>query len=269
MVAELFKLEWSKFRKNTTISLLMVFFLLFFPACLYFGRILDNIPDVFPVKVNIYEFPSIWEYLGYAGNWIVFFFLGVLVIYTVTIEVSNKTMRQAIIMGMSRKKFFIAKVMNVLWLSLFATLFYFLLSLVFGIIQSDEVSFKIIMDNDLAIIRFFLMCFGYLSFALFLAFLFRKAGLAVFFYISYVIIIEPLLKSLTRKYLFSNDYLNYFPLNAMEDLMPMPLFKYAEKLPNDIDYTFLLSHKEAIILTIVYSAIFLGFTYFRFLKKDI
>ena len=269
MVLELLKLEWSKFRKNTTITLLMVFFLLFFPACLYFGRILDNIPDMFPIKVNIYEFPEIWDYLGYAGNWIVFFFLGVLIIYTITIEVSNKTMRQAIIMGMSRQKFFAAKVLNVFTLSLFATFIYFILSILFGVIQSDAVTIKAIFDNDMAPLRFFLMSFGYLSFALFLAFFFRKAGLAVFFYLSYVIIIEPLLKSLTRKYLFSNDFINYYPLNAMEDLMPMPLFRFAEKLPNDIDYNFLLTYKEATILTIVYSVLFLGITYFRFLKKDI
>lgn len=266
---KLLKLEWSKFSKNTVIALLMTFFLVFFPCCLYFGKFMDNIPDFIPGKVNIFEFPNIWNYLGYAGNWIVFFFLGVLVIYTVTIEVSNKTMRQGIINGMSRKEFFLSKVLIVFSLALLATVFYTLLSAGFGWFNSEDVSISEVFDNEMAIPKFFLMSFSYMSFALFLAFLFKKSGLAVFFYLAYMIIIEPLLKLLTQQYLFSNKYVNYFPMNAAEDLMPSPLFKFAEKVPTNIDFPFLLEPGEAAILTIVYTAIFLGGTYYLFLKRDI
>ena len=268
-MVRLLKLEWSKFSGNTVISLLMTFFVVFFPCCLYFGKFADNIPDFIPFKVDIFDFPHIWEYLGYAGNWIVFFFLGVLVIYTVTIEVSNKTMRQAIIMGMSRKEFFISKLLIVLCLSCFAALFYSLLSMGFGWWNTDDFTLGAMMDNAFAISRFFLMSFGYMTFALFLAFLFRKAGLAVFFYISYMIIIEPLMKILTRQYLFSNKFVNYFPMNAVEDLMPSPLFKLTEKIPNDIDFPFLLNMSEAAILTVVYTGIFIALTYTMFLKRDL
>ncbi len=268
-VIDLLKIEWFKFRKNTVITLLLCFFLLFFPCCLYFGRFLDNIPDLVPGKVNIFTFPNIWDYLGYAGNWMVFFFLGVLIIYTVTIEVSNKTMRQSVINGMSRNTFLLAKCLNVVVLSIVATLVYALLCVTFGWINTEGVSASVMMDNDYAILRFFLMCLGYMFFALLLAFLFRKSGIAVFFYLAYVIIMEPLLKVLTRQYLFSNKYLNYFPLNSIEDLMPSPLFKIVEKLPTDIDYQFLLSYKEATFLTIIYSLLFIVCFWYLFQKRDI
>jgi len=266
---ELLKIEWFKFRKNTVITLLLCFFLLFFPCCLYFGRFIDGIPDFVPFKVDIFTYPHIWDYLGYAGNWMVFFFLGVLIIYTVTIEVANKTLRQAIINGMSRNTFLLAKCLNIVGISLLATAVYTILCIIFGWINTEDASMSMMMDNQFAIGRFFLMCLGYLSFALFLAFLFRKSGIAVFFYLAYVIIMEPLLRVLTRQYLFSNKYLNYYPLNAMEDLMPSPIFRVAEKLPSDIDYEFLLTYKEATLLSIIYSVIFLSATWYLFQKRDI
>ena len=125
------------------------------------------------------------------------------------------------------------------------------------------------MDNQFAIGRFFLMCIGYLSFALFLAFLFRKSGIAVFFYLAYVIIMEPLLRVLTSQNLFSNKYLNYFPLNAIEDLMPFPPFKEVGGGPVGIDYEFLLTYKESTLLSIIYSAIFIFATWYLFQKRDI
>ena len=266
---QLLKLEWSKFRKSTVVTLLLSFFLLFFPCCLYMGRFLDNIPDFLPIDTDIFVFPSIWDYLGYAGNWMVFFFLGVLIIYTVTIEVSNKTMRQSIIYGMSRKTFLLSKVLNVVVLSVLATTVYTILSFVFGWINTEEPTVSMMMSNEIAIGRFFLMSIGYLSFALMLAFIFRKAGVAVFLYLAYGLIIEVLLRVLAGQYLFKNKFLNYFPLNSMEDLMPFPLFRMADKLPTDINYPFLLEYSEATILTIVYTSVFLAVTWFLFQRKDI
>ena len=129
MILKLLKLEWSKFRKNSVITLLFVFFALFFPLSLYFGSILDTVSEHVPMKVNILSAPLIWDYLGYAGNWIVFFFLGVLMIYTVTIDVQNKTMRQNIITGMTRTDYFLSKFLITLVLATVATVYYLVLSM--------------------------------------------------------------------------------------------------------------------------------------------
>ena len=268
-MVKLLKLEWSKFRKNTTIVLLLVFFALLYPSCLYFGKFLKNINNLIPINIDIYKAPYIWEYLGYAGNWMVFFFLGVLIIYTITIDVSNKTMRQSVINGLTRTEFYLSKLLIVLVISLAATAYYTLMSFIFGWLNTDEPSIGIMLNNDWAISRFFLMSFGYMVFAMFLAFLFRKAGLAVFFYLTYVITIEPLLKLLTNQYVMSNKYVNYFPMNVVEDLMPNPLFKMAKKVPADFDYDLLLPFGEATVLTIIYCLLFLGITYYSFLKRDI
>ncbi|MBT8233165.1 MAG: ABC transporter permease subunit [Saprospiraceae bacterium] len=265
----LIKIEWAKFKKNNVIILLLTFFCLFLPACLYFGSIIPELPAFLPQKESLFQFPSIWDYLGYAGNWMTFFFLGVLAIYLVTIEINNKTLRQSIINGLSRQEYYFSKVISITIISLLATFYFALISIIVGIFNSDSFSISVIFDNDFAILRFFLMSFAYLSFALFLAFIIRKSGIAVFFYISYVIIIEPLLRYIIINNLSSEGYTNYFPLNAIEDLMPNPIYRYAEAVPNNIDFEFLLTFKTSAILTFIYTALFLGISYWSFIKRDI
>jgi len=266
---KLLKLEWSKFRKSTVIILLLTFFSILYPVCLYFGKFLKNISNIIPININIYESPNIWAYLGYAGNWMVFFFLGVLIIYTVTIDVSNKTMRQSIINGLTRKEFLLSKLLIILIISIVATVYYTILSFIFGWLNTTDPSIGIMLNNEWAIPRFFLMSFSYMTFAMFLAFLFRKAGLAVFVYLTYVIIIEPLLKLLTNQYVMSNKYVNYYPMNVTEDLMPLPMPKIAANAAQIYDYDLLLPFGEATILTILYCLIFLGYTYYSFMNSDI
>lgn len=266
----LLKLEWSKFRKNTVIRLLITFFCLFFPACLYFGSVIPDLPALLPDKKSFFQFPAVWEYLGYAGNWMVFFFLGVCAIYIVTIEVSNKTLRQSIINGMSRNEYFVSKVLSITVLATFATLIYIVLGIGIGIYNGENFQFSDIFKNQWAFPRFFLMSFAYLNFALFLAFLFRKSGLAVFFYISYIIVIEPLMRYVIINNISNKaSYTNYFPMNAAEDLMPLPLMKFGKNTPNNIDFDILLNYNTASFLTIGYIILFLGLGYWLFKKNDL
>ncbi len=231
---------------------------------------MPDLPSFLPGREIFFNFPTVWEYLGYAGNWTVFFFLGVLVIYTVTIEVNNKTMRQSIINGLSRNEFFSAKILNVLLLSLFATLFYIILSLIVGFSNGEGVSLTVAFDNSYAIPKFFLMSFSYLNFALFLAFIFRKAGIAVFLYLTYVMIIEMILRWVVHFKVDNSKFINYYPMNATEDLMPMPFLKYADFMNNkEIEFPILLSDKEAFVITAVYAVIFLATSYYTFKRRDI
>jgi len=266
---KLLKLEWAKFKKNNVIVLMLTFFCLFMPASLYFTTILPQLPAVFPSKESIVQFPSIWDYVGYAGNWMGFFFLGVIAIYLVSIEINNKTLRQSIINGLTRQEYFISKVLSIIIISLFATVFYTLLCVIIGLINTETDAIKLMFENEFAILRFFLMTFGYLSFALFLIFIIRRSGIALFLYIAYGIIIEVLIRYLLIEKVASNGFTNYFPLNSFEDLMPNPLYRFTESIPNGIDFNFLLTYQQATISSIIYVVLFLGLGYLSFIKRDI
>ena len=266
----LLSLEIKKFRNNAVVDLFGLMFLITMPTIIFIGKEFKNLPPPIPSSSVIFEFPGIWSYLGYAGNWLVFFFLGFIVLYTVTSEVDYKTMRQNIITGLSRKDYFLSKFYIVLSLSVFATLYYVIIALAIGYFHNDPYSLEGAFDNEMAIPRYFLMCLGYTSFALFLGFLIRKSGIAIFFYLCYVIFMEIMLKWLVHFKAFQNETINYWPLNAIEDLMPFPPYTFVDNIPRkDLDFPFLLSHNHAMITSSIYILLFLGVSYWNFSRKDI
>ena len=271
MIIDFLKLEYLKYKKNSTISMLVFFYFLFFPFVIFFGQEMkENLPDFVPNKNVFFEFPTVWEYFGYAGNWLVFFFLGVSVIYMICSEVTHKTMRQSIINGYSRKDFFVAKASSAIVLAVAATIYYYIIVLIVGFINTENLMFEDVMDNAWAGGRFFLMCIGYFSFAILLAFVIRKSGLAIFLYLSYILIIEPLARWAGHMRAFEHESVNWYPMNATEDLMPMPFWRFAEAIPKkDLPFEFLLSYKSAASLTVLFSVIFIVLSYRGFMNRDI
>jgi len=266
---KLLKLEYSKFKKNTVIVVLASFFILFFPLTLFVLSELPEIPILMPNPKIIYRFSTIWEYFGYVGNWMVYFFLGVMIIYMITLEVRYKTLRQSIIIGLSRKEFFMSKLLLVFVLSTFATVYYSLICLIVGWINTSNPDIALAFSNEWAIPRFFLMSMSYMTFAMMISYLLRNAALSIFIYLAYALIIESLLR-LGVLQLKETWFVNWFPMNAAEDLMPLPVLKITQGIEiNKYDFDVLLSYGTASIITIVYLVIFIALSYYNFMKKDI
>ena len=100
----LLKLEWLKQKDYLLFKLLVGAYMVFLPASLFIGKKMDFSSEVpiNPVR-DFFQFPTIWEWLGYFGNWMVFFVLGFLSVLMVTNEYNNRTLRQNIITGLDRK----------------------------------------------------------------------------------------------------------------------------------------------------------------------
>jgi len=266
----LLSLEIKKFKNNAVVDLFGLMFLITMPTLIFIGKEFRDLPPPIPSNTIFFTFPGVWSYLGFAGNWLVFFFLGFIVLYVVTSEVDFKTMRQNIITGLSRRDFFLAKLYVVLSLSLFATLYYVLIALAIGYFHNDPYSFEGAFDNEMAIPRYFIMCLGYTSFALLIGFFIRRSGIAIFFYLCYVFFIEAMLKWFVHFKLVKNASINYWPLNATEDLMPFPPYTFVDNIPRkDLDFSFLLPYNHAMIATSIYVVLFIGVAYWSFSRRDI
>ena len=264
--------EWLKFKKNAVVSLLAMMFVVFMPTSIFIGKEFKNVPPPLPNNSIFFEFPSMWSYLGYVGNWLVFFFIGLMVIYMITSEVSYKTMRQNIINGYTRHDFYISKFAATIGLCLIATLMYLVIGFLIGWFHTDDPDLSFAFDNNWAVPRFFLMSLGYCSLGFFIAFLLRRSGISVMLYLSYVILIEIILRWGVHGKLIGlkNSSINYYPANSFEDLMPNPLFKYAEAIPmKDLEFDFLLTYGQAAISSVAYIVLFFGLSYYLFLKRDI
>ena len=267
---DLLLLEWKKFNSNAVFRALSLVYILIAPFVILAGKdAFKDMPPPMPSSRIFYEFPTVWDYQGYVGNWLVPFCLGFLAIHIVTSEVSNRTLRQNIIIGMTRKEFFFSKLFTILSISVVATILYAVSTIIIGMVHTDGFDFELIFDNNLALIRYFLLCTGYMSFALMLAFVIRRGTLTILFYFLYIMMLEPILM-LVHVYYFKNSTRNYWPMNSIEDLMPFPLFKVPDYFVNkEWDFNILLPYSHAIGMATLYSCIFILVAYRSFMKRDI
>ncbi len=269
-ITQLLILEWKKFRNNSVFNLFSIMFLVTFPTAIFIGKEIQ-LPDMVLKTSDFFTFPTNWEWMAYAGNWLVFFFLGFIMMNMVTSEVGFKTMRQNIITGMTRSDYFLSKLYAALALGLGATLYYAICTLVIGFFHNDPYSFTNAFAEPEWLVRFFLMSMGYLSFALMVGFIIRRSGVAIFTYTCYILFIELMFKWMVHNRVFKDSStINYWPMNAVEDLTPLPLWKKVENIPvKDINFDFLLTPTQAMIATSIYIVLFIGLAYWHFVKRDI
>ncbi len=265
----LLELEWKKINKLVSFRLFIIFYIVLLPAILLTGKRIQGLPPPLVTNEVFFMFPTVWEYLGYVGNWLCFFFFGFLAIITITTEYSYRTMRQNIITGLSRRQYFLGKVYFILAMSLLATLYYCLCALIIGYFGTTSIYWHKVVQNADYIPRYFLMCLGYMSFGLFLGFWIKKTGVALFLYLVYIMFLEVVLRWGVHFQLLENGSMRFYPMNAVEDLVPAPLTEVAGEFLSKYGFQLFLSPVEAAITTIIYSAIFVGLAYRVVVRSDL
>jgi ABC-2 type transport system permease protein len=263
-------LEWKKFSTNTTTIVLTSIFALMSPFVILTGK--DLFKDAiapFPRSSAFYEFPTVWDYQGYVGVWLVPFILGFMLIFMISSEVSNRTMRQNIITGLTKLDYFNAKLLVLIVLATVATLIYTISSIALGMWHTEGWYWELIWDNNGAIIQYFIMSLGYLSFAMLLSLLIKRGTLTILVYFFYILMLEPIFQAI-HVYYFRNETRNYYPMNVFEDLHPLPLFRLPDFFTkSEWKFSLLLSDEKAILGTCIYTSLFLGLSYWIFMKRDV
>ena len=267
----LLQLEWKKMKEYRIFQVLTALYIIALPGLMLIPKTFDKLPEEFISQDAFYMFPDVWKYFAYAGNWLTFFFLGFLAVICVTSEFGNRTLRQNIITGMSRKKFFMGKLYFILAISLAATLYYVLNGLLFGYFHTETIYLsKVLQEADL-IPRYFLMCMAYMSFGLFVGILIRRTGIALFLYLAYVMFLEPILRYAVHFKIIQNKSLHFYPMNAAEDLAPiyLPVNDMAESFAKSNDFSIFLTPMEAVITSCIYTSIFIFASYLLIKARDL
>lgn len=171
-------------------------------------------------KIPVLKFPDVWHTVTYIAS---FFniILAIFVIISITNEYEFRTIRQNIIDGWSRQNFLISKLGPILFLSIGASLYIFLITYAVGFSNSQDSSFAASMKNSEFILGFMLQSFVYLSFAFLLGLLFKKPGIAIGILLLYSVVIEPLLDFNLPSYISS-----YLPISATRKIIQLPFLKY-------------------------------------------
>lgn len=258
----LLKIEWLKIKNYRAF---WVFVILYLASIFLVNYIAWNIqqqtfqrtPQAEQLLGNSYAFPKVWHTVGWLSSWLLYF-PGMLVIMLMTNEFNFKTHRQNVIDGLSRQQFIGVKVALVVIMALIITVINFITAFTFGSMANTAFSF----EGIEYMLYVFLQSLSYIFFALMLAVLFRRSGLAMIVFILFGLIFEWLITATMAFQLKWTPFSYFLPLQTSDVLFPVPF-------GGDLIYPDLPSTTSLIIGIMVYISIYLFFTRKKFVSDDL
>lgn len=230
-------------------------------------------------EMGIFNFPYIWHFNTYVAAELKFF-LAIVIVSMVANEYSNKTIKQNLIDGLSKKEFIISKFATVTVFAFLSTLYIFILSLILGLVFSSYTETSIIFSDLEYLLAFFVKLLGFFSFCLFVGILIKRSAFALGFILLWYIMIEGIARFVlfiletTKDFQYADAITQFFPLKAMSNLIDQPLSRLgavkeiASLAGEDLSYDYAV-HWFEIAIVLVWTAIFMFFSYRLLLKSDL
>lgn len=226
------QLEYLKLKHYKPFWIIIGLYTIFFFALAIFTKkfidflLKENIEDLGQfanVGIPLFDFVDIWQNLGMITigfKWILAF----VVIISICLEFSNKTVRQNIIDGLSRREYLISKIGLIAALSIFGAVLLFLTGLFLGLMYSQVTAPRFIFMNIEFVGAYVLEIFAFLSLAMLFAMLIRRTGFAIILFLFYTALLEPIVSSIMHyEYELPTWYL---PGTAIYNLIRPPFQKY-------------------------------------------
>ncbi|WP_350287516.1 ABC transporter permease [uncultured Croceitalea sp.] len=237
--------------------------------------------DIGPVKfhlaeVGIFNFPYIWHFNTFVTAFFKLF-LAIVIVSMMANEYSNKTIKQNLIDGLSKKEFILSKFLTVISFSLISTVFVFVVSLILGMFYSDYNELSIIFSDLEFIGAFFMKLVAFFSFCLFLGILVKRSAFALGFLFIWQVL-EGIIRGLIRWKLFDGDttetVMGFFPLQSMFNLIKEPFTRIqavqtvADQVGENIELNYHV-HWYEFLIVICWTVIFIYSSYALLKKRDL
>ena len=268
----LLNLELQKLLQNGTSKVLIFisFVLPFFVILLSAVKI--NFFGFFTLELGelgIFDFPIIWHITTFFAAQFKFFF-AIVVVSMIGNEYSNKTLKQNLIDGLSKKEFILSKFYTIVFFSLVSTILIFIISLCIGMYYSSIDEFRLVFRGVEFLAAYFTKLIGFFSLCLFFGMLVKKSAFALaFLFIEFIaegIIYLLLTWNINEK--TADRIQDFFPLKSMWNLIDQPFQRVAmTKFPDkgDLAYDYAV-HWQEIIIVLGWTALFVFLSY-RLLKQ--
>jgi len=237
--------------------------------------------DIGPVKfhlaeIGIFNFPYIWHFNTFVTGFFKLF-LAIVIVSMMANEYSNKTIKQNLIDGLSKKEFVLSKFLTVLTFALVSTVFVFVVSLILGLFYSDYDELSIIFSDLEFVFAFFVKLVGFFSFCLFLGILVKRSAFALGFLILWQIL-EGITRGLIRWKLFDGDItdtvMGFFPLQSMFNLVKEPFTRLeavqtvADQVGEQITLNYGV-HWYEVLIVLAWTSIFICGSYALLKRRDL
>ncbi len=274
----LLEIEYIKLWNNRSSKILIISYFVLLTSIALIAAIKF---DIGPVKFHlaeqgIFNFPYIWHFNTFVTAFFKLF-LAIVIVSMMANEYSNKTIKQNLIDGLSKKEFIMSKFLTVIGFALISTVFVFVVSMILGLIYSDYNEFAIIFSDLEFLLAFFIKLVGFFSFCLFLGILVKRSAFALGFLILWQII-EGIVRGMIRWKLFDGDttdaIMGFFPLNAMWNLIKEPFTRLSavQSVANQIGEEIALDYHVQwyeIAIVLGWTAVFVYLSYTLLKKRDL
>lgn len=237
--------------------------------------------DIGPVKfhfaeLGIFNFPYIWHFNTYVTA-IFKLFLAIVIVSMMANEYSNKTIKQNLIDGLSKKEFILSKFLTVLTLAFISTVFVFGVSLILGLIYSDYNELSIIFSGMEFLLAFFVKLVGFFSFCLFLGMLVKRSAFALGFLILWAVFEQMLFGIMGWKFVSwdtANTIKAFLPLQSMSNLIEEPFSRLnaVQSVASQIGEKFTFDyhvHWYELVIVLCWTSIFVYLSYVLLKKRDL
>lgn len=269
----LINLELQKLLLNRT-SKILIFISFILPfTVLILSSIKINFFGFFTLELGelgIFNFPIIWHITTFFASYFKLFF-AIVVVSMISNEYSNKTLKQNLIDGLSKKEFILSKFYTIVFFSLVATFLIGLATFFIGLYYSSYTEASIIFREMDFLLAYFMKLTGFFSLCLLLGMLLRKSAFALgFLFILYIVewLIYWGVYEITESTNAAWQVWNRLPLGSMYKLIDQPfqriiMTKYPDKIDLTYDYAV---HWHEILTVMAWTGIFVFLSY-RLLKK--
>lgn len=268
----LLNLELQKLLLNKT-SKILIFISFILPfTVLILSSIKINFFGFFTLELGelgIYNFPIIWHITTFFAAQFKFFF-AIVVVSMIGNEYSNRTIKQNLIDGLSKKEFILSKFYTIVFFSLVATILLSVISLLIGLYYSSYNEARIIFSETEFLLAYFVKLVAFFSFCLFLGMLAKRSAFALaFLFMDFII--EWIIFGLVAWQTTVDTawkVKNFLPLESMWNLIDQPIQRIImTKFPDkeDLVYDYAV-HWYEIVIVLAWTALFIFLSY-RLLKK--
>lgn len=215
-------------------------------------------------RIPLYHFPDIWQNLIWISG-LFKIVLAVMVVISITNEYQYRTLRQNIIDGLSRWEFLKSKMLTNMLLSLVSVAMILFITLVTGFIYTPEIEWDYFFLGSEFFFAYFLEVFAFLSYALMLGILVQRSGLTIV-----LLMLSHMIEAIIKLNIFRSSVVDqigwlkqFFPLESITNLVPLPFARYA--FQEIQDYVAL----SAVVIALVWTALFNYFSYLKLKRSDI
>lgn len=218
----LLKIEWLKIKNYKAFWLFAILYLVSIVLVNYFAwfaqqKLYEAAPISEQILKNTYAFPKVWQTVGWINSWLLYF-PGMLMIMLMVNEFNFKTHRQNVIDGLTRQQFINVKLALCVLLATVITGINIATGFAFGSASPGNFSWEGFEFMGYT----FLQTLAYIFFALMLAVLFRRSGVAIIVFILYGLIFEWLVTAVVTFNLHWAPAAYFLPLQVSDVMIPLP-----------------------------------------------